>query len=363
MSARSSAVPTRELHLLLPGDPRTRTGGYLYDRRIVEGLRARGWAVTVHALDASFPHPGRAALDTADRTLAMLPEGSLAVIDGLALGAMPREASAHRDRLRLIGLVHHPLAEETGLEPARAVELAASERAALAATRRIIVTSHTTAAGLATYGVPREAVGVVEPGTDPAPLARGTADPARHGLALLSVGAITPRKGHEVLIEALARLRGAAWHLVCAGAIDRSPDTTSRLRARVAALGLDARVDLPGEIDESALASHYDRADVFVLASWHEGYGMALAEALARGLPVVSTRAGAIPSTVPADAGVLVPPGDVGALADALERVLTDSALRSRLRAGARAHRARLPTWDEASAHFEAELDIVAAPR
>ena len=83
---------------------------------------------------------------------------------------------------------------------------------------------------------------------------------------------------------------------------------------------------------------------------------MALAEALSHGLSIVSSRAGAIPTTVPADAGILVPPGDVAALTDALRRVLTDAELRSRLTTAARAAALKLPTWDDAVDRFAADL-------
>jgi glycosyltransferase involved in cell wall biosynthesis len=216
------------------------------------------------------------------------------------------------------------------------------------------VTSPATARAVGGLGVPVERIDVVEPGTDPAPLARGSTGQV---LGLLCVGAITPRKGHAVLIEALARIADRAWHLVCVGNLDRSPATVADLRRRIDALGLGGRVTLAGEESEDAIGSRYERADVFVLPSFHEGYGMALAEALAHGLPIVSTRAGAIPETVPQDAGRLVPPGDVEALAGALAALLDDPSLRGRLAAGARAARERLPSWASACGRFAAALE------
>ena len=102
-------------------------------------------------------------------------------------------------------------------------------------------------------------------------------------------------------------------------------------------------MSLVGELDASALEDFYDRSDLFVLATLRETYGMAVAEALAHGLPVVSTRTGAIPDLVGSDAGLLVPPGDVQALTDALSRVIGDADLRARLAAGARDVRPTLP--------------------
>jgi glycosyltransferase involved in cell wall biosynthesis len=349
---RASSSPDA-LALVLPGDPETPTGGYEYDRRIVAGLRERGWEVSVHALAASFPAPDAAALVHARDTFARIPDGRTVVVDGLALGALPDLAAAEARRLRLVALVHHPLAAETGLAPERAEALCRSEARALAAVRIAVAPSVATARALADYGVPAERIVVVEPGTDPAALADGSGGPT---VELLCVAAVVPRKGHEVLIEALGSLATRRWHLTCAGSLARSPETVARLRHRLDELRLAERVRLAGVLDPPALEASYARADAFVLATLHEGYGMALAEALARGLPVVSTAAGAVPEVVPADAGLLVPPGNVTALRDALARVLDDAALRGSLAAGARRARERLPTWDMACARFEDAL-------
>jgi glycosyltransferase involved in cell wall biosynthesis len=345
------------LELLLPGDPETPTGGYVYDRRMVDGLRALGWTVPVHTLDPSFPLPSASALRQADAVLAAIADGARVLIDGLALGAMPELVGRHRARLRLIALVHHPLALETGLDSERAKRLRASERAALTHVRRVIVTSTATARLLGDYGVDAEAVDVVEPGTDRAPLAPGPISdgPARTP-RLLCVGSVTPRKGHLLLIDALSGLRHLDWMLTCAGSLARAPDTAAALRGAIDAAGLADRVRLLGEVGQDALSRLYAEADLFVLPSQFEGYGMAYAEALARGLPVLGTRAGAIPDTVPADAGLLVEPGSATALRAALERLLSEPDLRRRLAAGARRARRRLPDWALATRRLAAVL-------
>jgi glycosyltransferase involved in cell wall biosynthesis len=341
------------LALVLPGDPATLTGGYEYDRRIAFGLRDLGWAVTVHALDASFPFPTPRALEHARATLAGIPRDHIVLVDGLALGAMPALAEEAARGLRLIALVHHPLALETGLDPHTAEMLRQSEARALAAAAHVVVTSPATARALAGYGVAPERVSVVVPGTDSAPLARGSGGP---GLALLCVATVTRRKGHAVLIEALAGLRDRPWTLTCAGSRTTDPATDAALVRQIERLGLDDRVALAGECGREALAPLYDRADAFVLATFHEGYGMALAEALARGLPIVATRAGAVPDTVPPEAGLLVEPGDPEALRRALAQLLDDPAVHGRLARGARAARARLPDWPQACRRLAAVL-------
>lgn len=348
----------KSVHFLIPGDPDTRTGGYLYDRRIMAGLVALGWRVELHRLSAAFPMPDPAALDQADAVLAALPDQALAVIDGLALGAMPTVAARHRSRLRLVTLVHHPLALETGLTEAERRQLYASEREALRQVRGVIVTSPSTARVLADYDISPEQCAVVVPGTDPAPLAAGSGSAE---LVLLCVASLTPRKGHALLLRALAQLKDHPWRLRCAGSADLDPVTAAGLSVLAETLGLSERLEFLGELDESALADEYQRADLFVLASYHEGYGMALAEALAHGLPMISTTAGAIPDTVPTDAGLLVPPGDDAALAEALARVMTDAELRQRLALGARAARGTLPDWPTTCAAFAAALAVIPA--
>jgi len=166
---------------------------------------------------------------------------------------------------------------------------------------------------------------------------------------LLCVATVVPRKGHDLLVRALAAMPEAPWHLTCVGGLDRDEAWASSVRAEAAALGVASRVVFVGELEREPLDALYDAADVFVLPTWYEGYGMAVAEALARGLPVVSTATGAIADLVGDDAGLLVPPGDVAELTRALSSVVTDATLRGRLSAGARRARARLRSWDDAA--------------
>ncbi|HSV59097.1 MAG TPA: glycosyltransferase family 4 protein, partial [Variovorax sp.] len=318
------------------------------------GLRALGWDVPVHALGEGFPMPDSAALAQAQRVIDGLPDGTLALVDGLAFGVLDALAHRHARRLCWVALVHHPLALETGLAEPQRRALKKSEMSALAAARGVIVTSPFTARNLvADFGVPSERVAVVVPGTEPAPLATGSQDDA---LSLLCVATITPRKGHALLAEALAGLQDRPWTLHCAGSMTMDPACSDELRRSIARHGLQQRIMLHGEQDEAGLRRLYQHADAFVLPSYHEGYGMALAEAIAHGLPVISTRAGAIADTVPPEAGLLVPPGDVPALRAALKQLLDDAPWRAQLRAGARTARERLPTWQESSARFAQAL-------
>jgi glycosyltransferase involved in cell wall biosynthesis len=236
---------------------------------------------------------------------------------------------------------------------------AALEAALLRHLRGVICPSEETATALRVYGVPRERIAIVPPGTDkPA----GGAGPisvlaTETGVRLLSVASITPRKGHLVLAAALARLTDLAWRLRCIGSLTRDPATAEALRRSIAESGIADRVTLAGECAPDQLAAEYRAADCFVLPSFHEGYGMAFAEALAHGLPIVAARAGAVPGTVPDSAGLLVSPGDVAALAAALRRVIVDGALRRRLAAGACAAGAALPDWHQSAARWAVAFD------
>ncbi|MEP7116639.1 MAG: glycosyltransferase family 4 protein [Acidobacteriota bacterium] len=366
MSEPSPALGTPlAVTVLVPGDLARRTGGYGYDREIIAGLRTLGWRVAVVSLDGSFPQPSATARVEAAQALAALPDGTLVLADGLAFGVMGVEAEREARRLSFVALVHHPLADETGLDEDLVAEFEASERRALAATRGVVVTSHATRRRLADFGVSGDRVAVVVPGTTPSPLARGTRGTSGADsdvpVALLCVASLVPRKGHDVLVAALARLRHLSWHLTCAGSQTLHPPTTAKVQAQLHALGLVDRVTLAGELDEAALAAAYDRADLFVLATRHEGYGMAVAEALACGVPVVSTATGGISELVDATSGVIVPMDDPEALAEALAPLVSDDGARARAIAGARATRDSLPRWDEAARAMAAALTRFAA--
>jgi glycosyltransferase involved in cell wall biosynthesis len=344
-----------DLRFAIPGDLDTRTGGYIYDRRLMAELRRSGWAVEHLRWAPSFPFPDGSDEAAAARSLAACPDGSLVLIDGLAYGALPGLAEAQGYRLCLAALVHHPLADETGLTAAQVEQLARSERRALAMARAVVVTSETTGETLRRqYGVPCERLTIARPGTDAAPPARSSAHLDGGVPHLLSVGTLTPRKGHDLLVEALAHIADLPWICTIAGSTDRAPQTTADVAQRIATHGLGARIKLIGE--QTDLSRLYDDADLFVLPSRYEGYGMAFAEALQHGLPVVGTTAGAIPEVVPSTAGLLVPPDDVTALASALRRLIVDPLARSTLAAGARAVALTLPSWQDTAVRVASAL-------
>lgn len=349
-----SALPA-DLHFLHPGPITRRTGGTLYDRRMIDMLRAAGRSVVLHELDGEFPLCGAATEAAAARLLAALPDGAQAVADGLALPAFRPSLAAHAERLQFTALVHHPLADETGLAAADRRRLFDAERDALRHAGAVVVPSAAMRRRLGDFGVAAGRVVVVPPGTDPAARAAGGGSDRT---ALLCVASVTPRKGHLTLLAALERCRDLDWHLTCAGPTELDPVCWDQVRATIGAHGLGDRVSFPGTRTGRDLDALYDRADLFVLATAYEGYGMAFAEALARGLPVVASGGGAVAETVPDAAGRIVPVGDVDAWAAALREMIADPDYRRGKADAAWAAGQALPDWQEAGRRFAAALGL-----
>lgn len=343
------------LAFVVPGPLDQLTGGYLFGRHVVEGLRALGRTVTVAELAGRFPDADDIARAAAARTLGNLPTGSTAVIDGLALPGFTECLAREAKRLRLLGFIHHPLSLETGLSAAEAYRYAAMEARLWPLLRGVLCPSTHTANAVIAAGVAAHRVRVTMPGTAKPAIAN---ERTRQGsLRLLAVGAVTPRKGHLLLIETLADLRQFDWRLTCIGSLERDRAAAEALRRMVAAKQLGDRVTLAGECPPELLTAAYRDADIFVLPSYEEGYGMVYAEALAHGLPIIATTAGAIPETVPATASLLVAPGDAAALRNALERMFVDANLRARLAAGAMLAAKALPDWPTAVHRWAAAME------
>lgn len=360
MSQRRSA--TAPIHLVVPGPIETLTGGFIYDRRMVEALRRGGRLGALICLEGTYPSPGGEALKSAARQLAAVPGTGTLVIDGLALTALADHGADHDGTMpgdrALIALIHHPLCDETGLSPAAADWFFQAERRAISRAAGCIVTSPSTGRRLADFGVSPDRIRVVLPGLDqPAGDPRGTrANPGP--VRLLCVATLSPRKGQDLLLKALAKLRDLEWTLDLVGAA-RDPSFAATLESMATWLGLPDRVRFLGEVEGALLNDHYRNADIFALPSYHEGFGMALTEAMAHGLAIVSTRAGAIPDTVPGDAGDLVDPGDVPALTASLRGLISDPDARQEAGAAARRAAARLPSWAESGADFINAVDTL----
>jgi len=337
------------VHVVVPGDvddPARPSGGNAYDRRLCRGLRAAGLPVQEIAVAGSWPEPDDAACAELDRALAAVPAGATAVLDGLVACAVPQVLAPHARRLRLVVLVHLPLGDEAGLRRETAADRAARERACLRAAAAVVATSPWAARRLAElHGIRAH---VVPPGVEPAPLATGTDAGAR----LLCVGSVTPTKGQDLLVEALARIADRDWTCRLVGPLTRDSTHVDAVRELIRRHGLDDRVQVAGPRTGPALDAEYAGADLLVLPSRAESYGMVVTEALARGIPVLAAEVDGVPETlgrapdgtVP---GLQVPPADVAALAAALRRWLDDPDLRAAARRAAHDRRPTLPGWDE----------------
>ncbi|MGL4323695.1 MAG: glycosyltransferase family 4 protein [Beijerinckiaceae bacterium] len=345
------------VYFVIPGDLSLPTGGYAYDRRVLALAGEAQLDLRYLPIPGSFPSPTEPDLNETARLISQTPEDAILLIDGLALGAKPPEFVRAFKR-RVVALVHHPLGFECGLPAQRAAALNANEKAVLALCESVIVTSHDTARILADdFAVPREKIAVAEPGNERCPRAQGSGNAAP---TIVAVGAISPRKGYDVLIDALGALKNFPWQLIVAGATDRDQDIYRALCKRVGERNLGGHVTFAGSLSDAALAQLYHVTDIFVMASHYEGYGMALTEALAHGLPIVTTLSGAAAVQAPDDAALKVPVNDPEALKIALARVMGDRELRQRMGDAAWAAAQHLPRWSDTVATIAKTLHRVA---
>ncbi|WP_028646991.1 glycosyltransferase family 4 protein [Nocardiopsis sp. CNT312] len=332
------------------------SGGNTFDARIAEALGRIGRPVRLVEVSGAWPRPGTGAEADLARVLEGVPDGAVVLVDGLVACGVPEAVLPHARRLRLVVLVHLPLADEWGLSAGEAADLDARERAVLASAAATVATSAWAARRVARHhGL--EGVGCVVPGTDPAPLAVGT-DGARH---MLCVASVTPRKGHDLLLEALSRLEGLSWECVCVG--PGGGRHADRVRSRAEGLG----VRMAGPLTGADLDAAYSAADLLVLPSRAETFGMVVTESLARGVPVAAFGVGGVPEALglaPDGSlpGILVEPVGADPLAEALRRWCTDPGLRGRLRASARLRRPELAGWGRSAHAMAAVLDGAARP-
>jgi glycosyltransferase involved in cell wall biosynthesis len=338
------------VHFVVPSgidDPARPSGGNAYDRRVSQGLAAAGWTVHMHEVPASWPGPDARSLGALAAVVGRIPDDALVLVDGLVASLAPDVLVPEAVRLRLVVLVHMPLGCGTkGLGDRE------REEAVLSAAASVVTTSAwARQALLDLYSLPADRLHVAVPGVDRAELAPGTTSAG----ALLAVAAVIPDKGHDLLVDALAPLTDFRWHCQCVGSLERHPAFVERVRARVLDGGMDGRVRFSGTQSESDLARSYAAADVLVLPSRAETYGMVVPEALARGLPVVAAGVGGVPEALGHGAdgarpGLLVAPDDAAALRDALRTWFEDAGLRCRLRKAAGERRESLTDWSTSSA-------------
>jgi glycosyltransferase involved in cell wall biosynthesis len=337
-----------EVHVVVPegiDDPARPSGGNTYDRRVCRGLAELGWAVHEHAVPGAWPRGSEAGHAALARAVRRIPDGAVVLLDGLIASTAPEALVPQARRLRQVVLVHTPLGHRPPDDEADAVR--ARERDVLAAAAAVVTTSAWTRRRLGElYALPADRVHVTEPGVDPARLAPGTAA----GDSLLCVAALTPHKGHDVLLDGLAMVTDLSWRLECVGSLVRDRAFADGVRRRARNSGLGNRVRFTGPRTGAELDRAYAAADLLLLASQAETYGMVVTEALARGLPVLATEVGGVTEALGhgkdgTRPGLLVPPSDAAAVGAALRTWLSDAELRARLRRAARERRASLRRW------------------
>jgi glycosyltransferase involved in cell wall biosynthesis len=348
------------VHVVVPegiDDPKRPSGGNTYDRRVCRGLAALGWTVHEHAVRGAWPRAGEAGHTALARAIRGIPDGAVVLLDGLIASAAPEALVPHARRLRQVVLVHMPLGHRPPEGEIGAVR--AREGEVLAAAAAVVTTSAWTRDRLGElYGLPADRVYVAEPGVDAASLAPGRAD----GGSLLCVAAVTPAKGHAVLLDGLATVTDLSWRCECVGSLVRDATFAGGVRRRARELGPGDLVRFRGALTGEELNTAYAAADLLVLPSHGETYGMVVTEALSRGLPVIASEVGGVSEALGhgengTRPGLLVPPGDPAALGAALRAWLEDAELRERLRPAARERRARLRPW---AATASAVADAVA---
>ncbi len=354
-------MASRRFIYALPKDYAQATGGYNYNKRLVCELKRLGWDVDWLDLPTGFP---MLSPDTERRTaecFSALGEGALVLSDQLCLSMLPELVKSLEHRMNLVSIVHHPLALEGYDVEAAPGDLKHLEASSLRSAALVIVTSEITSRTLITeYGVDAGKILVAPPGTDPQLPAVGSGGQA---VAVLSVGAVVPRKGHDLLVRALADVSDLPWQALIVGNLDRAPRHVSMLRKLISASNLESRIKLAGELTSCEIELEWNSADVFVSASRHEGFGMAVSEAMARGLPLITTHAGAIGDRLSAEACCLVPNGDEKALAKALRRVLADTGFRAQLSDAARSYSLRQPSWECTGRIVDHRLSALAGTR
>lgn len=336
----------------IPGDATQKTGGYIYEYELLQGLRRNGRPVRHIELGSGFPDPSPAETEAAIDAMAALSAHTPLIIDGLVFGSIDTAGLA-TVKAPVIAMIHHPLGLETGLSPERAAHLLRREADNLALARAVLVPSpHTARILKEQFGVPEDKITIALPGFRPA-------DPVKSPLApplILSVGLLAERKGHDILVAALGRIRDLDWQAQIVGKA-HDPATEARLRRQIGELHLSERITMTGLLDDAEVIERYRQATIFALATRYEGYGIVLGEALLHGLPIVTCRTGAVPDTVPQGAGILVSVDDVEAFAGALRRLLCEDDLRQAMAATSRRAGQSLPNWDDTCAIVDRVLD------
>ena len=329
-----------DVFFLLSGDINSLTGGHLYNRHMVEGLKQKGHRVKVLRLDESTILTHAIELKSSSY-FNTLPPGSCVLIDSLVLGNIPGALKKYSEKLTFIGLIHLPLTYNP-LPGKNRKHIATREVKAMMFTRHLVVTGRFTLRMLMEAGISHEKISLIEPGVENYPRKRYYADLPS---VLLCISNYSQIKDQLLLVRAINKLRYNKWTLHMYGNTNTEKPYVTRLKSIIANKKMNDRILLHDSIDRNNISEAFLASDLFVLPSRFETYGMVLTEALAHGLPVVTTNSGNIPDTVPQTMGVFTEPGNLDSLVSAITLLFTNSQHYQSLCMAASGYYRQAKTW------------------
>jgi glycosyltransferase involved in cell wall biosynthesis len=335
------------IHFLTMGNIYSLTGGYLYNMRMIEGLEQKGYSVNIFGTD--WPWNIKSDLEKISLFhFEKLAVGSCIIIDSLVLARLRSVVEKFSTRLTFIGLIHLPVSYQyTYGEFGR---ISHEELIALRQMKQLIVTGRFTYDLLWKAGLNAARIRVVEPGTDQFPRKTHYKSVPSELLCIANYSAI---KAHDILIRSLSRLASRDWTLHLYGDIGHDKEYSSGIYSLIEQLHLEKRVIMHGIAGRDEITAIFLLADLFVMPSLFESYGMALTESLAHGVPVLTTRTGNIPHTVPPGMGILVEPGNEEELTHAIRSLMDEPSKYASLCSTASQYHYLARSWDQAVMEFE----------
>jgi glycosyltransferase involved in cell wall biosynthesis len=338
------------VYFLSGGDINSLTGGHLYNMHIINGLKNKNYSVSLQAAGGKWDN--KEGIDKMCRLyLQKIPWGSCIIIDSLILASLTNLVRKSMDRFKFLGLIHLPVSYDikTGIHG----KLSEDELGALNHMHRLVVTGGFTFDLLCNAGIDPRKITIIQPGTDQFPR---KAQYARVPSNLLCIANYSALKAQDVLIRALSRLKTRNWTLHLYGDTDRDPEYTSFLRSLILYLGLESRIIVHRIVERQNISKVFLEADLFILPSLFESYGMVLSESLAHGIPVISTLAGNIRNTVPEGMGILIEPGNEAELADSISSLFDSPEKYSALCTASSSYYKQSRSWEQAVSEFESVI-------
>jgi len=341
------------IHFLIPGDINTLTGGYVYDKNIIEGLIKSGYTVNVHQLSNDFPFPSEENLKKCEAIYKSIPNGNPVFIDSLAFGPIHNILLMYQNKNPVIAIIHLPLTKNPNFSRAEREQFFLPEQNALKLANKIVAVSEFTKQIIIDYGIETSKIEVITPGVFKMPKKQSYPDNPEK---ILCVGSYLPGKGQLLLVRALAKLKHLCWTLNMFGIQNFDLPYVQKIQTEIIAEHLDERIFINPPISGDKLTKAYLNADLFILPSFFENFSMALNDALNYGIPVITTDGGGIPLSVPKNMGIIIPKGNETDLKQTIENVLTDSLLYKNLCNAASDYYKSANTWENSINLFQSLL-------